>query len=92
MNIKSDNYKVEIIKNKSERGYLAYIKELDCTGDWNTIEEAYKDVIKVANDIIEIDKKDSLYVPLPNEKITKKLDIKSIEDIRKLKAKDYWKS
>lgn len=69
MNIKGNDYKVELIKNKSEGGYLAYISQLDCWGDGETPEDAYEEVVQVANDIIEMAMEDNIKIPVPNTKI-----------------------
>lgn len=69
MKIYGSDYKVELIKDLEDEGYLAYISQLDCWGDGLTPEEAYKDVVQVANDIIEMANEDNIKIPIPNNKI-----------------------
>ena len=61
------DYKVEISKVTEEDGggYVAYIPELDCYGDGETIEQAIADVYAVAEDLIEIAREDRKEIPIP---------------------------
>ncbi|HAT4163176.1 type II toxin-antitoxin system HicB family antitoxin [Clostridium perfringens] len=67
--IRGNDYKVELIQNTDEGGYLAYISQLDCWGDGETPEEAYNDVVQVADDIIKMAIEDNIKIPVPNNKI-----------------------
>ncbi|SHF15107.1 type II toxin-antitoxin system HicB family antitoxin [Clostridium fallax] len=67
--IKGNDYKVELIQNTDEGGYLAYISQLDCWGDGENPEEAYNDVVQVADDIIKMAIEDNIKIPVPNNKI-----------------------
>lgn len=69
MNIRAEDYKIELMKNIEEGGYLAYISQLNCWGDGDTAEEAYAEVIEVANDILEMAKDDGVKIPAPQNKI-----------------------
>ena len=61
------DYKVEITKltEADGGGYIAYIPELDCYGDGETVEAAIADVYAVAEDLIEIAMEDGKEVPMP---------------------------
>lgn len=65
---KAEDYKIEIMKApEDEGGYLAYIQQLDCWGDGETVEEAMAEVIAVGNDIIDIAIEDGVSLPIPNK-------------------------
>lgn len=68
--IRGSDYKIELIKD--ENGYLAYINELDCWGDGDSPEEAFADVVQVANDIIDIALEEGLSIPKPRNTIVEK--------------------
>lgn len=65
---KAEDYKIEIMKApEDEGGYLAYIPQLNCWGDGETVEEAMKDVLAVGNDIIDIAIEDGVSLPIPKK-------------------------
>ncbi|MDU4320569.1 MAG: toxin-antitoxin system HicB family antitoxin [Clostridium sp.] len=71
--IEAEDYKIEVMKDTdSGEGYLAYIPQLDCWGDGNTAEEAYKDVVSVANDVLEMARLDNVPIPKPTVCIEEK--------------------
>lgn len=66
--IKAEDYKLEIKKApEDEGGYFAYIPQLDCWGDGDSIEAAVKDVLDAANDIIDMALEDGLRIPEPEK-------------------------
>lgn len=66
MKISAEDYKIELMKaSKDEGGFLAYIPQLKCWGDGNTIEEAISDIILIANDLIEMAISDGVSIPEP---------------------------
>lgn len=65
---KAEDYKIEIMKApEDEGGYLAYIPELNCWGDGDTIEIAMKEVVDVGNDLIDIAIEDGVSLPIPEK-------------------------
>lgn len=71
--IEAEDYRIEVMKDTdSGEGYLAYIPKLDCWGDGNTVEEAYRDVVSVANDILEMARLDNVPIPKPTVCIEEK--------------------
>lgn len=61
------DYKIELSKLSDDDGggYIAYIPQLDCYGDGETIEDAIKDVRQVAEDIIQLANEDGKEIPNP---------------------------
>lgn len=65
--IVAEDYKIEVMKAPDDQGgYLAYIPQLDCWGDGETSMEAMKEVIEVAQDMIDIALEEGMKLPIPN--------------------------
>jgi len=68
MKVSAVDYKIEVMKApEDEGGFLAYVPQLKCWGDGDTVQEAMADVIAVANDLIEIAMEDGVRIPEPDK-------------------------
>lgn len=61
------DYKIEVSKVAKEEGggYIAYLPELDCYGDGDSLEEAIHDAYSVAEDLINLAIEDGKSIPKP---------------------------